>query len=651
MSKIKAMPKQPTNGQKVAVKFTPQARDLSLGFNDADQIDVIGALEAAGAVDAGSAKLWGLSTTGATPGDTLAAGAKTTLDGGSTYGAVTMVANADGRQVIQLNTAGNSAFTALADGQKGTIEFYYIIQMGNNGAYSIGKLIGEVVGENDLADVVFAHEVEISESNDENDLTADASGDFVATDLDTGDILSFQPTFQGAEWSNGDLTEAQEAALAGTFTVANGLAAANSGWKYSVANSSIDFLGHNESITVTYKVKVDESQRNLDGSLRVVGSQEDTITIVINGTNDAPVFTSSHVKSITDTVAVETSFNNVTGDLTATDADANDTKTFGLESGDGYSINATTGKAETTYGELTINANGSYTFVPNAAAINALAAGNNPTLVFNVSVRDQHGLANSKATSTITINITGANEPAPVVVTPPPPPYQNSAANDQDFDNYLDVGLTDQHVGVSLSGSADKWAGSNDADNVDGDGGSDLMHGRGGDDILRGSNGSDDIYGGAGNDIIRGGVGGDNLYGGSGNDQLFGDGGGDNLYGGSGNDTLTGGADADNLWGGTGADKFVFTSGASKDTIHDFSRLEGDSIDFTALGLTSGSWAGLLTETNQLGNGKKVGYTVDANGKMTIKADLDGNGSIDFELDVVGHVGMGNLQASDFIFA
>jgi Ca2+-binding RTX toxin-like protein len=98
----------------------------------------------------------------------------------------------------------------------------------------------------------------------------------------------------------------------------------------------------------------------------------------------------------------------------------------------------------------------------------------------------------------------------------------------------------------------------------------------GGNGTSVGTTGADTISALDGNDI---------LVGRSGDDTLNGDTGSDMLLGGSGNDTLRGGFGNDIVAGGTGADRFSFaTAGApNSDEIVDFSFVDGDTIDLSAL--------------------------------------------------------------------
>ena len=75
---------------------------------------------------------------------------------------------------------------------------------------------------------------------------------------------------------------------------------------------------------------------------------------------------------------------------------------------EGSGTAGTLGQALTgTYGQLTLNANGSYTYVANQDAADALDAGDTATDVFNYTVSDGNG---GTDTATITITILGATD-------------------------------------------------------------------------------------------------------------------------------------------------------------------------------------------------------------------------------------------------
>ncbi|MCP1626893.1 retention module-containing protein [Pseudomonas nitroreducens] len=128
----------------------------------------------------------------------------------------------------------------------------------------------------------------------------------------------------------------------------------------------------------------------------VTDSRGASSTLVVNvgitPVNDAPVATGTYTSTITDTAAND-SFADIKGQLSATDVD---------------DTNLTwSGSAKGAYGELTVNADGSYTYVVDANAVNALPLGQNPSESFTVTVTDPSG---ATATRVITINVQGAND-------------------------------------------------------------------------------------------------------------------------------------------------------------------------------------------------------------------------------------------------
>ena len=146
------------------------------------------------------------------------------------------------------------------------------------------------------------------------------------------------------------------------------------------------------------------------------------------------------------------------------------------------------------------------------------------------------------------------------------------------------------------------------------------------DDTTIGTAGDDTISGLAGNDI---------LVGGAGNDNLSGDAGADMLLGGSGNDTLQGAAN-DILAGGTGADMFIFTetAPANSASIVDYSFVDGDTIDLSALldaGFVTGQPVSSFVRALQTGS------------SITLQVDIDGGG--DGFVDVATLTGYGTNSA------
>ncbi len=214
-----------------------------------------------------------------------------------------------------------------------------------------------------------------------------------------------------------------------------------------------------------------------------------------------------------------------------------------------------------------------------------------------------------------------------------------------------------------------------------GDAGNDLFYGKDGNDIIYGGLGDDVIYGQGGNNILIGGAGIDTLYGFTGvsaasystsaaavninmttNVNSGGDAAGDLLYGvydliGSilndslagdyKDNSITGGTGADTLTGGSGADVFKYTattdSGAAagvRDIIVDFTN-GTDKVDLSAFtGDFVFKGTGAFTGTAHEVNYAQVG------GNTILGMDADGNGSLDFQIELTG---LHTMTSSDFL--
>ncbi|GER17484.1 DUF5801 repeats-in-toxin domain-containing protein [Variovorax boronicumulans] len=140
-------------------------------------------------------------------------------------------------------------------------------------------------------------------------------------------------------------------------------------------------------------------------------------------------------------------------------------------------------------------------------------------------------------------------------------------------------------------------------------------------------------------------VGGTAFTGGADNEAIQGSAGNDTLNGGGGNDTLTGGLGKDSLTGGDGNDIYDFNAvaesaaGANRDVVSGF--MSGaDTLDLSGIDAISGnanaddafSYLGDAAFTNVAG---QLRFDVAT---QTLQADIDGNGTADFEVQLVGVV-------------
>ncbi len=136
-------------------------------------------------------------------------------------------------------------------------------------------------------------------------------------------------------------------------------------------------------------------------------TDSDTLTITIDGANDAVELAAVSDATINDTAA-DDRFADVTGSLVGSDRDAGETLTYDV---DGSAASVEPGfdlQKVTAYGTLYLNSStGAYKFVADNAAIQALDSGDpNVLLDFDVSVTD----GDTTDSDTLTITIDGAND-------------------------------------------------------------------------------------------------------------------------------------------------------------------------------------------------------------------------------------------------
>ena len=322
---------------------------------------------------------------------------------------------------------------------------------------------------------------------------------------------------------------------------------------------------------------------NADGrpDIAVANQSAGTVSVLVNttGVNDAPVAVDDAYSTAEDTVLVVPA-----PGVLGNDGDAD---------GDPLSAALVGGPAN---GTLVLNADGSFTYAPNANFVG--------TDSFTYTASD--GTATSN-TATVTITVTAVND-APVAIddayTIPDEsvlvvPAPGVLGNDTDAEGdpllaSLVSGPSSGTVVLVANGSftytpqtvgtfafvyraTDPSGASDDAtvtitvteviptgctitgtagnDTLRGTNGNDVICGLGGADTLLGGNGNDTLIGGSGNDRLEGGNGHDTLRGGSGNDTALGGNDNDTIDGGSGDDRLEGGNGSDTITGGTGNDR------------------------------------------------------------------------------------------------
>ena len=226
--------------------------------------------------------------------------------------------------------------------------------------------------------------------------------------------------------------------VSGTVADINALLALASAVAYSPA---LDYNG-GDTLTV---LTDDGGNTGAGGAL----SDSDTVAITINPINDAPIANADTGSAIE---AGAIPGGNATGNVLAndTDVDAGDTKTVNAVNGLAANVSV---PIAGTYGTVTLNGDGSYTYVvDNANAfVQALNAGSTPlTESFDYTVTDTAG---ATSLSTLTISINGAND-APTITSNAAITIDENIAS-VTIVSASDVDNTAEQLSYSISGGAD----------------------------------------------------------------------------------------------------------------------------------------------------------------------------------------------------
>ena len=262
-----------------------------------------------------------------------------------TYGTLTL--NADGTY----SYVQNGSSQGLDDGENVTDSFNYTVS--DNDGSDTGTLVIHIAGVNDAP-------VANDDTNTTDENTA-VSGNVLANDTDIdGETLTV--------------------ANPGTYVGANGTLVLNSDGSYTYTpNAGAQGLDDGETAGDVF------SYTASDGT----ASDTATLTLTVNGANDAPVAND-------DTNSTNEDSAGVSGNVLANDTDID---------GEPLTV-ASPGTYVGTYGTLVLAADGSYTYTPGAAA-QGLDTGETAQDVFTYSASD--GTASDSATLTVTV--TGLNDP------------------------------------------------------------------------------------------------------------------------------------------------------------------------------------------------------------------------------------------------
>jgi len=254
-------------------------------------------------------------------------------------------------------------------------------------------------------------------------------GDIDLTDRPTATITAQSVTWTDADQSDlsSSLNSSEISALEQALSLTQSGNTNNGaiGWGYSIADGALDFLAAGQTAKITSTVTLDDHKGGTDTA---------TVTIVVTGTNDAPVLAVDTSGAGGSGLHAITELANKTGDstdhdtapglLAFTDPDLSDTHIVSqgkpTYAWSGGVLSATQTDALTAAATLTLSetdsthtGKGSIGFSYSAADNNFdfLAAGETLTVTYGVSVTDNHGLV---STQPVTITIIGTNDAASI---------------------------------------------------------------------------------------------------------------------------------------------------------------------------------------------------------------------------------------------
>ncbi len=337
-------------------------------------------------VDTGSS----MTVTGITGASAGSVGGST--DG--TYGTLTL--NSDGSYSY---TADKAAADALAHNATANDVFTYTVT-DNEGATATATLTITVTGKGPVgsADTATATESQTLTVNEAGGvLTNDSGGDtesLAVTNIESGGTGNTGTAGQGVLGTYGTLTIAAD----GSYT-------------YTPNTAAAEALDGGDTVTevFTYTVKDDDDKN----------SSTATLTFTINGANDAIVAVDDTDSVNEDATVTRLISDDQELDHDDTDVDGDDTSgnftITDIRTGpkDGTGTDGTVGVALTgEFGTLTVNADGSYTYVADQDKSDQLVTNQTGTDIFTYTVSD----GTETSTGQLTFTVTGINDNDPVAV-------------------------------------------------------------------------------------------------------------------------------------------------------------------------------------------------------------------------------------------
>jgi T1SS-143 domain-containing protein len=283
-----------------------------------------------------------------------------------------------------------TAFDALGAGEIAKISIPFEVT-DRNGSVTSGVYELTVTGTNDAPVILASSQTTGSVVEQGLDATGHAvgtssvSGVMASSDVDHGDT---------ATWSivSGQTTVSSVHGTYGTLQMDAG----SGKWTYTINETAADSLQLGDQKIDSFTVEVADGHGG-------VATQQVNITVL--GSNDAPVISGAATGSVSEAgVNVDVSAGTVSGSLTANDAD--DTSLTWSVVDPKNSANSA-GSEVGTYGTLSVDQTGKWTYVLDQSKADPLTASDQKHDVFTVQVSDGHG---GVTTQTVDVTVNGTND-------------------------------------------------------------------------------------------------------------------------------------------------------------------------------------------------------------------------------------------------
>ncbi|NQZ66907.1 MAG: DUF4347 domain-containing protein, partial [Lentisphaeria bacterium] len=313
------------------------------------------------------------------PEDNLSVKASSTGTQTSDYGTVNI--NSDGSYSYTLNNTSTKV-QKLTSGSTVTDEFDYTITDSSNSDSAQVRIV--IKGKED-SPIAVDDAASITELFDSTAINSVNGSDILANDSD--------PEENSFSLTSGTAGTTTFAATYGTFYIYR----SDGTFKYDLnnANATVNALNTGDTLTDTFAYVITDSNTNTG-----MGN----IIVTINGVNDTPTFVddSATITELVDSTATSTISVTATSGMLANDSDPEDNLSV-----------KNPGPSSGNYGNLTVNIDGSYSYILDNTntTVNALGTATTLTETFTYTITD----GAFSDTTVLKIYINGANDsPAPV---------------------------------------------------------------------------------------------------------------------------------------------------------------------------------------------------------------------------------------------